>query len=122
MGKNLKNIYLDDLRTPYEDKWIIVRGFYQFIETVESIGLENIGAISLDHDLGIFVGEEEKTGYDCAKWLVNLSMDKGINLPQIYVHSANTVGLLNIINYVNNYLHFCEQPETCSIGYTAFKI
>ena len=80
MGKNLKNIYLDDLRTPYEDKWIIVRGFYQFIETVESIGLENIGAISLDHDLGIFVGEEEKTGYDCAKWLVNLSMDKGIKL------------------------------------------
>ncbi len=121
MGKNLK-IYVDDLRTPLDDKWIIVRNFYQFIEAVESIGLENIGVISLDHDLGIFVGEEEKTGYDCAKWLVNLSMDKNIHLPQIYVHSANTVGLLNIINYVNNYLHFCEQPETCSIGYTAFKI
>ena len=115
-------IYLDDLRTPLDDKWIVVRNYYQFIEAIESIGLENIEVISLDHDLGLFANEEEKTGYDCAKWLVNLSIDKKIRLPQIYVHSANTVGLLNIINYVNNYLHFCELPETCSIGYISFKI
>ena len=117
-----KCIYCDDLRTPFNDRWTIVRDFYQFIDTVESIGLENIAIISLDHDLGLFPGKAEKTGYDCAKWLVNLSMDRNISLPQIFVHSSNTVGTFNIINYVNNYLHFCGLPETCSIGNIPFKI
>lgn len=117
-----KYIYLDDLRSPFDDKWIIVRNYYQFIKTIELIGLENIKVISLDHDLGVIPGEKEKTGYDCAKWLVNLSMDKKINLPYIYVHSDNNVGSYNIITYVNNYLRFCKLPETCSIGYIPFKI
>lgn len=111
-----KYIYLDDKKTPIDNRWIIVRNFYQFIEAIESIGLENIEVISLDHDLGIIPGEEEKTGYDCAKWLVDLSMDKNIHIPNIYVHSGNNVGILNIISYVNNYLHFYELPETCTIG------
>ena len=75
-----KYIYLDDKKTPIDNRWIIVRDFYQFIEAVESIGLENIEVISLDHDLGIIPGQEEKTGYDCAKWLVDLSMDKNIHI------------------------------------------
>ena len=45
----------------------------------------------------------EKTGMDCAKWLVAESMTKKIPLPQIYVHSANPIGSANMMGYLNNY-------------------
>jgi len=80
-------IYLDDLRTPTSDNWIVVRDYYEFVEKIKELGLENIDLISLDHDLGNTAIEEyydnvvtkyklnyknikEKTGLDCAKWLI----------------------------------------------------
>jgi hypothetical protein len=120
--KNLKYIYLDDLRTPVCDIWTIVRNYVEFTKTIESIGLENIETISLDHDLGLSEFEDEKTGYDCAKYLVEISINTKIKLPQIFVHSSNPVGSLNIIKYVNNYLHFCKLPETCDIINIKFKL
>jgi hypothetical protein len=48
-----QRIYLDDVRTPIEkDQWVIVRSYDEFVDKVTEIGLENIGLISLDHDLG----------------------------------------------------------------------
>lgn len=117
-----KYIYCDDLRTPVCDNWTIVRNYEEFTKTIDSIGLENIETISLDHDLGLLSDGDEKNGYDCAKWLVDISMDKEIQLPQIFVHSSNPVGCLNIIKYVNNYLHFCDLPETCDIINIKFKL
>ena len=93
-------------------------------------GLENYEVISLDHDLGDTAMQEyynnvrdnytidyknitEKTGMDCAKWLVAESMTKNIPLPQIYVHSANPIGSANIMGYLNNYLMSCKLPQTC---------
>jgi hypothetical protein len=81
-------IYLDDIRTPVDRDWIIVRNFEDFTLKVREIGLANIGLISLDHDLGDSAMKEyfdnvspnykldythiqEKTGYDAAKWIVN---------------------------------------------------
>jgi hypothetical protein len=55
----------------------------------------------------------EKTGLDCAKWLVAESMNSKIPLPQIYTHSANPIGAANIMGYVNNYLKNCRLPQTC---------
>lgn len=43
--------------------------------------------ICFDHDLG-----EEKTGYDCAKWLVDYCMDNNLKLPLYAIQSANPVG------------------------------
>lgn len=123
-------IYLDDLRTPIGDDWIVVRNYAEFVSTVSKIGLNNISQISLDHDLGDSAMKEyfsnvmpnykldyenikEKTGYDCAKWLVKESMEKGIVLPQIYVHSANPIGAANIMGYINNYFMNCRLPQTC---------
>jgi hypothetical protein len=81
-------IYLDDVRTPVEkDQWVIVRSYDEFVEKINEIGLDNIDMISLDHDLGDTAMAEwhknvyhnyelnydniiEKTGMDCAKWLV----------------------------------------------------
>jgi hypothetical protein len=92
--------------------------------------LENYEVISLDHDLGDTAMNEyynnvhpnytldynnitEKTGLDCAKFLVAESMNTKIPLPQIYVHSANPIGSANIMGYVNNYFMNCRLPQTC---------
>lgn len=121
-------IYLDDCRTPAEKDWIIVRTFQRFVEKIKEIGLQNIELISLDHDLDDSALKElinsngtinynkikEKTGLDAAKFLVDLSMDTDISLPQIYVHSFNPIGSENIISYINNYLKNCNLPQTCT--------
>jgi hypothetical protein len=45
-------IYLDDVRTPVDPEWIVVRNYEEFVQKVQDLGLENIELISLDHDLG----------------------------------------------------------------------
>lgn len=82
-------IYLDDIRTPIDKDWIVVRSYDEFVKKVNEIGLSNIEIISLDHDLGDTAMKEyfdnvspnytldynnikEKTGYDAAKFLVSL--------------------------------------------------
>jgi len=111
------NLFLDDLRTPlgvslyssnpiykYE-KWVIVRNYIDFINIIMEKGLPNL--ISFDHDLSDFYnidGEKiEKTGYDCAKWLVNYCIDNNLDLPDYLVHSWNNVGSKNIVSYIENY-------------------
>jgi len=124
------NIYLDDLRTPIDDNWIICRNYDEFVDKVKENGIENIDAISLDHDLGETAIREyfknvttnyildydnihEKTGYDCAKWLVEQSINNGIHLPLILTHSANPIGSANIMGYINNFLKNQRLPQTC---------
>lgn len=108
-------IYLDDIRTPVDDSWIVVRNYNEFISNVLYYGLENIELISLDHDLGDINQDNipEKTGLDCCKFLVNHSMDTKKTLPLVYVHSANPIGSTNMIRYINNYLMNCTLPQTC---------
>jgi hypothetical protein len=145
-------IYLDDVRTPLPNpsthdvpEWIVVRSYDEFVSKVEELGLETIKLISLDHDLGDTAMSEyfnnvspnyqldynnihEKTGYDCAKWLVNHFYDKNpdwetlgrlqkksltINFPTVLVHSANPIGSANIMGYINNFLMNETQQQTC---------
>ena len=136
-------IYLDDVRTPIEPEWTVVRDYEQFVTKVLEVGLENIETISLDHDLGVtamkeyfnnvspnytldYNNIEEKTGYDCAKWLIKHYLDdyenkssrdtkrkNGIPFPTVYTHSANPIGSGNIIGYINNFLMNEAQPQTC---------
>ena len=130
MKKEKIHLYLDDVRKPTDDSWQVVTNYNQFISHIRLNGLENYEVISLDHDLGEEAMNEfynnalpnyklnydninEKTGYDCAKWLVAESMTKKIPLPQIYVHSANPIGSANIMGYINNYLMSCKLPQTC---------
>jgi hypothetical protein len=123
-------IYLDDVRTPKQDTWVIARNYDEFVKIVNENGLSSIDFISLDHDLGESAMKEyftnvspnykldynnisEKTGYDCAKFLVDKSIQDNVPLPLIYVHSANPIGSANIMGYVNNYLKNCRLPQTC---------
>lgn len=123
-------LYLDDVRTPKDINWEVVRNYDEFVAHIKMNGLENYEVISLDHDLGDTAMQEyynnvrdnykidynnikEKTGMDCARFLVAESMNKRIPLPQIYVHSANPIGSANIMGYINNYFMNSRLPQTC---------
>jgi hypothetical protein len=138
-------IYLDDIRTPIDNKWTVVRDYNEFVAAVKEIGLDNIETISLDHDLGDTAMQEyynnvspnytldysnitEKTGMDCAKWLVEhwyevnktedadirrMRISKSINFPEILTHSANPIGSANIMGYVNNFYKNIYHPQIC---------
>ena len=125
----MKKIYLDDVRTPVDGDWIVVRNYDEFVAKVTEIGLENIDMISLDHDLGDtamkewyenvsvnyqlnYDNIEEKTGYDCAKWLVDHWLN-GKPVVDVFTHSANAIGASNIMGYINNYRHVTKLPQNC---------
>jgi hypothetical protein len=131
-------IYLDDIRTPVSPnnewvdnvpEWTVVRSYDEFVQKINSIGLENIELISLDHDLGDSAMKEwlhgvvknyeinydnitEKTGMDCTKWLVEKWMD-GEPVVDVVVHSANAIGSANMMGYINNYRHINRLPQNC---------
>ncbi len=123
-------LYLDDVRTPKDPnnewvagipQWEVVRNYDEFVAHIQLNGLDAYEVISLDHDLGEQATDEfynnalpnyklnydnivnEKTGYDCAKWLVDYCIKKGVKHPPYQVHSMNPVGKSNIISYVESY-------------------
>ena len=117
-------LWLDDIRDPFLNRegkvpkgnyvifWVL--DYNAFVEWVERFGLPDI--ISFDHDLAdihytatgnidILKSEwQEKTGMDCAKWLVDYCIDNKLDLPEYFVHSANPVGKENIEKYLGNYI------------------
>jgi hypothetical protein len=115
VSSNLNQIYWDN-------DWSIVRNYFEFCNYIQKFGLPDF--ISFDHDLAddhyndLFSDEnwskndndivlkydeyKEKTGYECAKWLVDWCLENGKSLPQCVVHSANPVGKQNIETYLNN--------------------
>ena len=127
------NLFLDDLRTPLDaysytqntkyisENWEIVRTYGEFVTYILKYGLPNL--ISFDHDLGKEAYDKcnhggeidydsltEKTGYDCAKWLVNHLMDQGnLEVPFYYVHTMNPVGGQNISKLLENYTKMREK-------------
>lgn len=127
---NKLRLYLDDIRTPNAEDWIVARNYDEFVSAIKLRGLGNFEVISLDHDLGEgamveyytnvknnyvldYNNIEERTGMDCCRYLVSESMNERIPLPQIYVHSANPIGAANMMGYINNYLMNCRLPQTC---------
>jgi hypothetical protein len=97
-------MFLDDLRNPQDVTWVnlpkvdwvVVRNYAQFRDYIETNGFPKF--ISFDHDLADehyagtgYMGSSysEKTGYDCAKWLVEVCLDSWIELPDFVVHSMN---------------------------------
>jgi hypothetical protein len=130
MIENKISLYLDDIRIPTEGNWQVVTNYDEFVEHINKHGLDSYEVISLDHDLGSsamreyynnvhpnytldYNNIEEKTGYDCAKFLVAKSIETNTPLPKIYVHSANPIGAANIMGYINNYYMNCRLPQTC---------
>lgn len=109
-------LFLDDIRTPPTNEWVVVRNFRQFTETIRNNG--NPHTISFDHDLGedmhqyrltqgIYTKRKsrslkklELTGYDCAKWYMEYIKKNHLPKAKIYIHSANPSGSENIKSIV----------------------
>ena len=112
---NLNQLY-------FENDWVVVRNFWEFCNHIQKFGLPDF--ISFDHDLAdvhyndLFSDKSlsipnsdivlkydeysEKTGYECAKWLVDWCLENSLKLPDCIVHSANPVGKKNIESYLLN--------------------
>ena len=124
------NLFLDDFRHPYDAflmnhntvysqcDWVIVRDYKHFIKYIKKNGLPEM--VSFDHDLadvhynyGNIPYEEytEKTGFHCAKWLINYCIDNNKELPKtILIHSANPVGKQNIQSLFDSYIKSLDLP------------
>ena len=117
------NLFLDDIRLPMDVTWVnvpkdqhysVVRNYQEFVDLITLRGLPKF--VCYDHDLGLshyghglngddipYDSYTEKTGYDCAKWLVDYCMNKGIKHPPYVVHSMNFIGKSNIESYIESY-------------------
>lgn len=127
------NLFLDDIRNPNDcfeytkmgvylmNDWVVVRNYDEFVNMITENGIPLV--ISFDHDLadehyrpsmynpdkhysnyyhdGTF---KEKTGYHCAKWLLEYCMDNNLDIPKVvYVHTMNPVGGDNIKSLFNSF-------------------
>jgi len=110
----------------YHREWFVVRSYDEFVSWINDNGLPEL--ISFDNDLADehYVPKElwndydkskehqeaqeykEKTGLECAKWLVDYCMDNNKNLPKYIVHSQNPVGADNINGLFKSYLKNVE--------------
>ena len=133
MKENTTFLWLDDYRDPfidYEGKFpkeyknsykVWVKNYDEFVDFIISFSLPDV--ISFDHDLADEhytpskywndydaskayqenQNYKEKTGMECAKWLVDYCIDNDEELPAYFVHSANPVGADNIRYLLNNF-------------------
>lgn len=112
------HLFLDDERMPQQVTWVvlpymeksepnaywhIVRSYNEFVDCIQSKGLPSF--ISFDHDLGD-VGENEKSGFSCAKWLVDYCLDNNVFCPEFQVHSKNPQGASNISGLLMGFQQF----------------
>lgn len=104
------------------NKVVWVKSYDEFVNYIEIAGLPD--GICFDHDLGIptqlkfrskglskrasrkKASETEKTGMDCAKWLVDYCIDNKKMLPKYNIQSANPSGKANIDGLLKNFLKF----------------
>ena len=127
--RNLSDVTWVALPSKITNNWITVRNYDEFVRTVMSFGVPAF--VAFDHDLAdehyqvmlkenehrrhtSFVDDEmgglnltfdygnEKTGFDCAKWLVDFCEQRNVTFPDYAVHSLNVVGRERIEAYISN--------------------
>lgn len=116
-----------------DGNWNVVRNYDEFVRIIEFEYERGYfpEVISFDHDLAeehyystndladidcqigyrVTIDElgvsridyKEKTGLDCAKWLIQFCLDKKLDLPICFVHSLNPVGRKNIQDELNSF-------------------
>ena len=118
-------LFLDDIRYPSQVNWVslpenvewkIVRSFDEFTNFIKVNGLPKF--ISFDHDLADehyklghvsaftkfdYNKVTEKTGYHCAKWLVEYCLERKLPPPNWVTHSMNPIGCENINSILKSY-------------------
>ena len=100
--KYYAHIWLDDFRTPAipDDETVFwLKNYNEFVSCVMGLGTKISNCIvHFDHDLG-----EEKSGYDCAKWLIDWCLGHGYIAPDYDIQSSNPVGRQNIESVFKSY-------------------
>lgn len=105
-------MFIDDERLPTEAQlndgrvWLMCATLDDVKRTVRKHGLPVF--VSFDHDLG----DNEPTGYDIAKWMVEQELRGLEEFPEgfeFYVHSQNPIGKENIEGYLNGYFRIRDQ-------------
>jgi hypothetical protein len=130
--KHKRYVFLDDYRMPEDafsytnnqiylnNKWIVVRSYDEFINDVKRFGVSDF--YSFDHDLADihYTQEEvipydsyiEKTGFHCAKWLIEYCMDNKLQVPTgVLIHSMNPIGRKNIRSLFSTYNKVMDLPS-----------
>jgi len=117
-------LFLDDVRYPenvhwiegpYDSEWTIVRNYNEFVKMIETCGMPEM--ISFDHDLAeehynpetwedSSAKYKEKTGNDCAKWLVEHCIEKNLNMPEYLIHSMNPIGRKRISDTIDDLIRY----------------
>lgn len=110
-----------------QGEWDLVKNYSEFVDYILTNGLPQL--ISFDHDLAdehytpseywddYDLSKEyqdgksyrEKTGNDCAKWLVEYCLDNKHPLPKCLVHSMNPVGADYIKKTLSDYYNTVTQ-------------
>ena len=136
--------YIDDCRTPTETipgyhPWNVVRNYNEFEKWIIENGIPDL--VSFDHDLADehindyfnqvatqgyqnpnYASYKEKTGVDCANFLVEYCQKMKVDLKQCCVHSHNPVGAKNIQSFINGFHRHMGWDETCYLGKFPFEI
>ena len=125
-------LFLDDERRPQNVFWVtipenvpwtIVTNYQQFKDAVLKNGIPKF--VSFDHDLAnehysmtedkvnsssyedVVDSYDEKTGYDCLKWLINdILAPSTLPFPNYALHTMNTIGKDNMEKFINQYKRY----------------
>ena len=120
--ENWNNYIAKKVTNPKKVIILWAKNYEEFTSFIDTHGLPDI--ISFDHDLAWehYTPEKfwnnydeskkyqdaqvytEKTGLDCAKWLIEYCMDNKLSLPHYHVHSWNPVGADNIKRLLTNFI------------------
>lgn len=128
-------LFLDDFREPpshLKKVFDVVRNYDEFVDYIEWFGVPDV--ISFDHDLHpehtifffdnggfrnppdpMFELFKNKTGYDCAEWLISYCKRTGQEFKYVIVHSHNPIGQKNIFNLICNYQKHKYKTINCKI-------
>lgn len=99
-------------------EWLLAKSYEEFCFLIDNLGIPDM--VSLDHDLdetamvecmaAIAEGREfnykavkEKTGLDCARYLIKKCGESGVKIPKYLVHTANPNGAANMIAELEAY-------------------
>jgi hypothetical protein len=126
-------LFLDDQRSVLDVRWAVlpnkgqglnwisVKNYEEFIDCIGKNGLPEF--VSFDHDLAPSHYKAirtknynyiEKTGYDCAKWLMNYCQIKSIKFPNYAIHSMNPSGAQNIKQLLERFKKYQDEQNNLS--------
>lgn len=122
--------YMPQSRAIYSlEDWVVARSYDEFVKEIKERFSQGSfpGCISFDHDLadehyGLISKSDvldireyyeqedrEMTGRDCAKWLVEFCIEKDLELPAYWIHSANPGGSDRINEEMKDWYRYQER-------------